>query len=48
MLIGARRTRPYERPPLSKGYLLGTPTATSVFVHAQEWYAEQESTCARA
>ena len=31
VLVGAERERPYERPPLSKGYLLGTePTGQGV------------------
>jgi NADPH-dependent 2,4-dienoyl-CoA reductase/sulfur reductase-like enzyme len=32
---------PYERPPLSKGYLLGDAELESVFVHPPEWYDEQ-------
>ena len=32
---------PYERPPLSKGYLLGDDELESVFVHPPEWYDEQ-------
>lgn len=32
---------PYERPPLSKGYLLGKADRGSVFVHDQPWYDEQ-------
>ena len=27
-LVGAEPERPYERPPLSKGYLTGAPTET--------------------
>lgn len=33
---------PYLRPPLSKGYLLGTDTRESVFVHDAVWYAERD------
>ncbi|MDO8732554.1 MAG: FAD-dependent oxidoreductase [Actinomycetota bacterium] len=33
---------PYERPPLSKGYLMGRDSRESVFVHPMEWYAENE------
>src|SRR5947208_2718918 len=40
VLIGAEAERPYERPPLSKGYLLGSDARDSVYVHAAEWYAE--------
>jgi 3-phenylpropionate/trans-cinnamate dioxygenase ferredoxin reductase component len=41
-LIGAETDRPYERPPLSKGLLLGTDEPDSVFVHAAEWYAAHD------
>ena len=37
---GRRARRPYERPPLSKGYLLGNDALDSVYVHPVEWYAE--------
>src|SRR6478609_1129101 len=40
VLIGAEAERPYERPPLSKGYLLGSDPRDSVYVHAADWYAE--------
>jgi len=40
VLIGAEHERPYERPPLSKGYLLGSDQRDSVYVHAASWYAE--------
>jgi NADPH-dependent 2,4-dienoyl-CoA reductase/sulfur reductase-like enzyme len=40
VLIGAEQDRPYERPPLSKGYLLGSDQRDSVYVHAADWYAE--------
>ena len=33
---------PYERPPLSKGYLLGNDERDSVFVHDAGWYAEHD------
>ena len=29
---------PYERPPLSKGYLLGHDELATAFVHPAEWY----------
>jgi 3-phenylpropionate/trans-cinnamate dioxygenase ferredoxin reductase subunit len=41
ILFGAERELPYERPPLSKGYLLGKAERGSAFVHLAEWYAEQ-------
>jgi 3-phenylpropionate/trans-cinnamate dioxygenase ferredoxin reductase subunit len=40
VLIGAEPDRPYERPPLSKGYLNGTADRTTLDVHDQAWYAE--------
>jgi 3-phenylpropionate/trans-cinnamate dioxygenase ferredoxin reductase subunit len=33
---------PYERPPLSKGYLLGNEPAEKALVNEQEWYAEHD------
>ncbi len=42
VLIGEETERPYERPPLSKGYLLGTEERANAFVHPQEWYAEHD------
>jgi NADPH-dependent 2,4-dienoyl-CoA reductase/sulfur reductase-like enzyme len=40
VLLGSEPERPYERPPLSKGYLLGNDARDSVYVHAADWYAE--------
>src|SRR3990170_6869171 len=31
---------PYERPPLSKGYLQGEKSRESTYVQPREWYAE--------
>jgi NADPH-dependent 2,4-dienoyl-CoA reductase/sulfur reductase-like enzyme len=39
-LIGDEPHPPYERPPLSKGLLLGTADPDSVFAHPTTWYAE--------
>jgi NADPH-dependent 2,4-dienoyl-CoA reductase/sulfur reductase-like enzyme len=39
ILIGDERDHPYERPPLSKGYLTGADDRESVFVHEPAWYA---------
>ena len=39
VLLGSEPERPYERPPLAKGYLLGKNTRDSVFVHPADWYA---------
>ncbi|HEX9041387.1 MAG TPA: FAD-dependent oxidoreductase [Trebonia sp.] len=40
VLLGSEPERPYERPPLAKGYLLGKDSRDSVFVHSADWYAE--------
>ena len=40
VLLGREPDRPYERPPLSKGYLLGKDTRDSAFVHPADWYPE--------
>ncbi|QXE36937.1 FAD-dependent oxidoreductase [Streptomyces sp. GMY02] len=42
ILIGDERDHPYERPPLSKGYLTGKEGRDSVFVHERAWYAQAE------
>ena len=42
VLIGAETDRPYERPPLSKGYLLGKEPRDKAFVHDAQWYAEND------
>ena len=42
VLVGAEPERPYERPPLSKQYLLGTAGRDSAFVHDTAWYAEHD------
>jgi 3-phenylpropionate/trans-cinnamate dioxygenase ferredoxin reductase component len=38
VLVGEEPDLPYERPPLSKGYLTGKADRDSVFVHEQSWY----------
>ena len=38
VLFGDEADRPYERPPLSKGYLLGKAERDSAFVHSADWY----------
>lgn len=40
VLVGAEPDLPYERPPLSKGYLLGQDDRASVFVHDEKWYVD--------
>jgi NADPH-dependent 2,4-dienoyl-CoA reductase/sulfur reductase-like enzyme len=42
VLFAAEPERPYERPPLSKGYLQGNDERESVFVHPEQWYAEHD------
>jgi len=42
ILICDERDHPYERPPLSKGYLAGTDERDSVFVHEPAWYARSD------
>lgn len=42
VLLGAESTQPYDRPPLSKGYLQGTSGLDKVYVHAPGWYAEHD------
>src|SRR5262245_44334452 len=39
VLIGEETERPYERPPLSKGYLNGKEAREKAYVHDAEWYA---------
>ncbi len=41
-IVGAERERPYERPPLSKGYLNGTAERDTIYVHGPGWYQEHE------
>jgi NADPH-dependent 2,4-dienoyl-CoA reductase/sulfur reductase-like enzyme len=40
VLLGTELELPYERPPLSKGYLLGNDAREVIFVHPADWYAE--------
>ncbi|MFD3513945.1 NAD(P)/FAD-dependent oxidoreductase [Streptomyces sp. NPDC058657] len=42
ILIGDERDHPYERPPLSKGFLAGKDGRDSVFVHDSGWYAAND------
>jgi len=42
VLLGAEPHPPYERPPLSKGHLLGTAELESAFVNDAGWYDEHE------
>jgi 3-phenylpropionate/trans-cinnamate dioxygenase ferredoxin reductase subunit len=38
VLVGGEQHLPYERPPLSKGYLWGTEPLEKAFVHEAAWY----------
>lgn len=40
VLAGAEPEPPYERPPLSKEYLLGATERAKLSVHDETWYAE--------
>ena len=40
VLIGNETQPPYERPPLSKDYLLGTADLDTAFVHPRQWYVD--------
>ncbi|MFF0592167.1 NAD(P)/FAD-dependent oxidoreductase [Streptomyces antibioticus] len=42
ILICDERDQPYERPALSKGFLLGKESRDSVFVHEPAWYARHD------
>lgn len=40
-LVTAESHPPYQRPPLSKGYLGGAEGADAVLLHPTEWYADR-------
>ena len=42
VLLGAETELPYERPPLSKGYLLGNEPLDTVYVHPLDWYSDHD------
>jgi 3-phenylpropionate/trans-cinnamate dioxygenase ferredoxin reductase subunit len=42
VLIGSESERPYERPPLSKGYLQGESERDKAFVHDEGFYGEKD------
>ncbi|GHH69212.1 pyridine nucleotide-disulfide oxidoreductase [Kitasatospora indigofera] len=44
LLLGKEHERPYERPPLSKGYLLGSTEREKIYVHPPQWYADHDVT----
>ena len=41
-VIAAEDELPYERPPLSKGYLTGAAPFADAIVHSAEWYSEHD------
>ncbi|MBQ1202777.1 MAG: FAD-dependent oxidoreductase, partial [Loktanella sp.] len=41
-LIGAEKVPPYQRPPLSKAYLLGDLAQERLYLRPAEFYADQD------
>jgi 3-phenylpropionate/trans-cinnamate dioxygenase ferredoxin reductase subunit len=41
-MIGAEAWAPYERPPLSKGYLRGEEEREKAFLHPDAWYTDHD------
>jgi 3-phenylpropionate/trans-cinnamate dioxygenase ferredoxin reductase component len=41
VLVGEETEPPYERPPLSKGYLSGDQPRDKAFLHDEAWWAER-------
>jgi 3-phenylpropionate/trans-cinnamate dioxygenase ferredoxin reductase component len=42
ILIGDEAERPYDRPPLSKGFLLGSTEREKIYIHPAQWHLEQD------
>jgi 3-phenylpropionate/trans-cinnamate dioxygenase ferredoxin reductase subunit len=42
VLLGEESQHPYERPALSKGYLMGKESRESLYVHPEQWYADHD------
>ena len=42
ILIGDEAERPYDRPPLSKGYLLGSTEREKIYIHPAQWHLEHD------
>jgi hypothetical protein len=42
LLVGEEDERPYERPPLSKAYLRGEADRDSLYLHPEEFYADND------
>jgi len=47
-ILAAEDELPYERPPLSKGYLAGKDEFDKALVHPESWYAEHDVELRRA
>ena len=47
-LVAAEGDLPYERPPLSKDYLMGKKPFDSAVTHPEEWYADNDVDLRRA
>src|SRR5215217_4657938 len=42
ILIGDEAERPYDRPPLSKGFLLGSTERKKIYIHPAQWHLEHD------
>jgi 3-phenylpropionate/trans-cinnamate dioxygenase ferredoxin reductase subunit len=42
LLVGREPEPPYERPPLSKEYMRGEASREDAYVHAPDWYGEND------
>jgi 3-phenylpropionate/trans-cinnamate dioxygenase ferredoxin reductase subunit len=42
VLVGAESELPYERPPLSKGYLRGEAPREDAHAHDEQWYSDHD------
>ncbi|WP_006240965.1 NAD(P)/FAD-dependent oxidoreductase [Mycolicibacterium tusciae] len=42
ILVGDESDRPYDRPPLSKGYLLGSTEREKIYIHPAQWHIEHD------
>ncbi len=42
VLVGTESERPYERPRLSKGFLLGKEDKSKIYVHEEGWYSAHD------
>jgi 3-phenylpropionate/trans-cinnamate dioxygenase ferredoxin reductase component len=42
VMVGEEHEWPYERPPLSKDYLLGKAGRETIYVHPRQWYTEHD------